>query len=360
MLSLKFQRQQGSLLIDVDLALDARVTALFGPSGAGKSSILHCVAGLARPDSGSIVLDGRTLWSSQARVNVPPEKRCIGYVFQDARLFPHLSVRANLQYGVCARHREVRAERERVIVELLGLGPLLDRSPGTLSGGEQQRVAIGRAVLTDPQLLLLDEPLASLDLARRMDVLEYMLRLRSALDIAMLYVSHDTEEVLMLADEVVCIEQGIIVRRGPPSTVLAVPERSWALNARRESFLLAAVVAEARTSTGLTVLTHPAGTLKIPGLQLDHGAHVELRVQPTDVILSRNVPEGLSVRNVLQAKIMEINAVGTSQARVVLLLGPDRLESIVTREAVETLELRAGDLIYALIKASVVERAGTA
>jgi molybdate transport system ATP-binding protein len=357
MLKLEFQRRQGALSIDVKLALEARVTALFGPSGAGKSSILHCVAGLAQPDSGEIALDGRVLWSSAAGINLPPEQRRLGYVFQDVRLFPHLSVRANLQYGVRARHLAYDRERESAIVELLGLGALMDRAPRTLSGGEQQRVAIGRAVLTDPQLLLLDEPLASLDVARRMDVLGYMQRLRNALDIAMVYVSHDTEEVLMLADQVVCIQQGKVVAQGLPATTLAVAERSWAMQVRREGLVLRAVVAEPRNATGLTILTHPAGRLKLPGLRLDRGRNVELRVQPTDVILSRDRCESMSVRNVLPAKVIEISEIGDAQACVTLAVGPDRLESLVTREAVDDLRLHIGAEVFALVKASVVEAA---
>lgn len=200
------ERQLGDARIALDLTSDGKVTALFGPSGAGKSSVLNMVAGLLRPDRGRIIVDGETLFDSAAGVDLPPEQRRMGYVFQDGRLFPHKRVRDNLLYGwrlAEPAHRWMRLEEA---VEFLGIGALLDRWPRTLSGGEAQRVAIGRALLSGPRFLLMDEPLSSLDAARRDDILRVIERIRDELSLPILYVSHDRAEVERLASVIAPLE----------------------------------------------------------------------------------------------------------------------------------------------------------
>lgn len=201
-------RRLGDFALDVRFEIGPGLTALFGPSGAGKSSVLHAIAGLLRPDRGVIEIGARTLFDSARGINLAPEQRRIGYVFQDGRLFPHLSVQRNLLYGL---HRRPKAERWialEPVVELLDIGRLLHRKPGTLSGGEQQRVAIGRALLAQPQALLMDEPFASLDSARRGEILPYVERLRDHFSIPIVYVSHDIGEVQRLARAVVHMAEG--------------------------------------------------------------------------------------------------------------------------------------------------------
>lgn len=195
---IRVSKRLGDLALDVDLASDAAVVALFAPSGAGKTSLLNLVAGLARPDAGRIAIAGDTLFDAAAGIDLPPERRRIGYVFQDRRLFPHLKVRANLLYGSADRGIDMAPT-----LDLLGIGHLLDRWPAHLSGGEAQRVAIGRALLADPRVLLFDEPLSHLDRARRDEILALIARLRDETGLPMLYVTHDASEIAAIgADRV--------------------------------------------------------------------------------------------------------------------------------------------------------------
>jgi molybdate transport system ATP-binding protein len=213
-LELDVEKQLGLFSVSVRLETTGGVTALFGPSGAGKTSIINMIAGLVTPDRGRILCKGRLLFDSQARVNIPPHRRRIGYVFQDGRLFPHLSVTRNLDYGRrMYGHRRDHAEWDRV-VEMLNLHYLLERRPGTLSGGERQRVAIGRALLMRPDVLLLDEPLASLDVARKLEIMPYLERLRDEAGVPIVYVSHHAGEMRRIATTVVCIDAGRVVAVG--------------------------------------------------------------------------------------------------------------------------------------------------
>jgi len=207
---------QGVFALDVAFASEARVVALFGPSGSGKSTLLNVIAGLIRPDYGRVKVDGRVLTETETGTFVPAHRRRIGYVFQEARLFPHLSVRGNLAFGRWFTPRAERYADAAEIVALLGLASLLDRRPATLSGGEKQRVAIARALLSSPRLLLMDEPLASLDAARKAETLPYIERLRDELSVPVIYVSHSREEVDRIAEEVVHLQEGRVatIRRG--------------------------------------------------------------------------------------------------------------------------------------------------
>ncbi len=212
-ISISVRRTLGEFTLEVAIETRERVVALFGPSGSGKSTLLNIIAGLVRPDSARIVVDGRVLADTAAALTIPPHRRRVGYVFQDARLFPHLSVAHNLRYGRWFTPKPARYGSFEEIVELLGIGHLLGRGPDTLSGGEKQRVAIGRAILASPRILLMDEPLASLDEARKAETLPYIERLRDELAIPILYVSHSREEVERLAREVVHLDHGRVVAR---------------------------------------------------------------------------------------------------------------------------------------------------
>lgn len=215
MLDIRIKRKQGTFTVDAAFIIEETgITALFGRSGTGKTSIINMVAGLARPDEGRIVVRDRVLFDSERRINVPPEKRRIGYVFQEARLFPHLSVHSNLTYGMKLTPSAERYIRFDRVVELLGIGHLIDRRPATLSGGEKQRIAIGRALLSSPLILLMDEPLASLDEARKNEVLPFIAELSRELSIPILYVSHSVGEILNLADSLVLMDSGRSIASG--------------------------------------------------------------------------------------------------------------------------------------------------
>ena len=209
MVDVRVKREQGDFLVDVAFrAGGAGVTALFGESGAGKSSVINMVAGLLNPDEGRIVVGGRTLFDSRRRVSVPPDKRRVGYIFQDSRLFPHLSVRSNLIYGMKRTPVEDRFVKYDDVVDMLDIGKLTSRRPSKLSGGEKQRVAIGRALLTSPKILLMDEPLASLDSSRKEEVLKFIIPLPETFSVPIIYVTHDHHEMMRLADTVVYMKDG--------------------------------------------------------------------------------------------------------------------------------------------------------
>ena len=215
MLDVRLKRRQGDFFVDASFKSDdVGVTALFGRSGAGKTSFINMVAGLVRPDEGHIIVNGRCLFDSQNSIDLPPEKRRVGYVFQEGRLFPHLSVRSNLTYGMRLTPKSERFVSLDQVVHLLGIEHLIDRHPAKLSGGEKQRVAIGRALLTSPSILLMDEPLASLDAARKAEVLPFISRLSDEFSIDILYVSHSLEEILNLADSMVVFDSGRTVAMG--------------------------------------------------------------------------------------------------------------------------------------------------
>jgi molybdate transport system ATP-binding protein len=214
MLAIDIEKQLGDFHLAAKLQTKRGTIALFGPSGAGKTTLVNLVAGLMTPDRGRIVLSDKALFDSSIRVNIPPYRRHIGYVFQEGRLFPHLTVRRNLDYGRFMNRLARDVDEERRIIDLLDIGHLLNRRPGRLSGGERQRVAIGRALFTRPLLLLLDEPLASLDMPRKLDILPYLVRLRDDMGVPMIYVSHQAEEVKQIANEVVRVEAGRVAAIG--------------------------------------------------------------------------------------------------------------------------------------------------
>jgi molybdate transport system ATP-binding protein len=214
MLRVDVSKRLGEFTLEASFTSEGRVTGLFGASGAGKTSLINMIAGLVKPDRGTIALDGETLDDSAKGLHVPPYRRRIGYVFQDARLFPHLNVSQNLDYGRRMNHLDRDPAQQKRVIDLLDIGSLLDRRPGKLSGGERQRVAFGRALLSKPRLLLLDEPLGALDEERKREILPYLVRLRDEAGIPMVYVSHDAAELRQLATQIVMLKGGRITAFG--------------------------------------------------------------------------------------------------------------------------------------------------
>lgn len=339
----------------LDLAFEAGpgVTALFGRSGAGKSTVIKAAAGLMRPDAGHLDIAGETLMDTAAGIFVPPHKRRFGTVFQDARLFPHLTVAQNLDFGTRYAPRRATVDRAEVIA-LLGLAPLLERAPGGLSGGERQRVALGRALLSGPRMLLMDEPLASLDAPRKEEILPYLERLRDGpLKLPILYVSHSVDEIARLADRVVLISGGRITAQGPLRDVMADPAAVPLLGVREAGSVIEARIL-AHDDDGLSVLQVSAGTLTLPGVQAHVGARVRLRIKAQDILISRDRPDGLSALNILPVTIDAIHVGDGPGAALALSAGADRLIARLTRRAVAALDLRVGQSCFAVLKSTAI------
>lgn len=343
------------------------VVALFGRSGCGKTTLINLISGLLAPDEGRIQLDDTILTDTRAGVSVPVEERRIGYVFQDARLFPHFSVLGNLRYGLkrsqrrtAGLGRSAASAPGRVgsrtigfdeVVDLLGLGRLLDRRPHQLSGGERQRVGLGRALLSQPRLLLLDEPLASLDIARREEVLPYLEALRDSLSIPMVYVSHQFEEILQLATHVVLMDAGCVVAHGSLSEVSVLPELRAIVGPDAVGSVLDGVVTRIDPSQGMADLRLGHGTLYVSLEGVTVGARVRVQLLARDIILANQKPQGLSVRNELEGVITNLTPDGHDGVLARVDIGGDVVLSRITTEGARALDLRPGSRVWALVKA---------
>lgn len=327
------------------------ITALFGRSGAGKTTLAHAIAGLV-PAEGHIELDGEVLLDSSRGWNVPSERRRIGCVFQDARLFPHLNVAQNLKYGLRRHSGPTYAQWDEVI-PLLGLEHLLPRQPHQLSGGEKQRVALGRALLAQPRLLILDEPLASIDRVRRDDVLPYLEQLRDRYRLPMLYVSHQYEEVLRLAAHVVLIEGGKILAHDTPSTLSLSPTFRSRVGTMGVGAVIDCDVVSTDRSNGLMTVGLGGHVLRLSHRDDDPvGRRIRLHVLANEVILATEAPTGLSVRNALPGTIETLEVESDGLVLATVNVGSERLLSRITRAAVEELGLAPGRPVWALIKAA--------
>jgi molybdate transport system ATP-binding protein len=328
------------------------IVALFGRSGCGKTTLINIISGLLKPDEGRVELDGVVLTDTRERVAIPVERRRIGYVFQDSRLFPHLGVLANLRYGLRRAPKGSRSIGLDEVLALLGLEPLLGRRPYQLSGGERQRVALGRALLSQPRLLLLDEPLAALDAARREEVLPYLERLRDKLSIPMVYVSHQLEEVLRLATHVALMEAGQIIASGALSDISLRPELRAIVGSEAVGAILDGAVARVDAERGMTDVQVGGGVLHVSLQEASVGARIRVQLLARDIILATEPPRGLSVRNALQGVIADIsNDVGNAVLVKVDIGSGAAVLSRVTRHALQDLGLRPGMGIWVLVKA---------
>lgn len=348
-LQIMLQHQLSGFALDVAFEAPPGVTALFGRSGAGKTTVINAVAGLLRPDRGLISVDGTVLLDTLRGVSLPPHKRRMGYVFQDARLFPHLTVRQNLLYGRWFARNRPGASLDR-IVEMLGLGQLLERRPGALSGGERQRVAIGRAILSNPQLLALDEPLAALDDARKAEILPYLERLRDEVRLPILYVSHAMSEVARLANTIVLIEAGRVFAAGPAAHILSDPLAAPGLGLREAGAILMARIG-AHDDDGLTRLETAAGPIWLPRVAETPGTSLRIRILAQDVMLALTRPEGISALNIIPAVVRDIRQGDGPGALVRLDAGGEVLLARITRRSTEKLSLASGQEVFAVLKA---------
>ncbi len=325
------------------------VIALFGRSGCGKTTLVNLLAGLLRAKRGRIALDDETWFDSARGIEVPAEQRRIGYVFQDARLFPHYSVRGNLLYGA-SRDAPPQASDFDDVVELLGLASLLGRRPSSLSGGERQRVAVGRALLSRPRLLLLDEPLASLDAARREEVLPYLARLRDHYAIPMVLVSHQFDEVLRLATQLVVMDAGRVVATGDLGAVSLAPALRDIVGPEAVGAVLEGAVTHADAGADLASVTiGTQNSLKVSARGLAPGRRVRLQLLARDLILALSEPQGISVRNHLRGVVRAITPDGGADL-VEVDIGGATLLSRVTTAATRELNLAPGVALWVLVK----------
>ncbi|WP_417495258.1 molybdenum ABC transporter ATP-binding protein [Maricaulis sp.] len=358
-LSLQLRARRGGFDLDIEaeIPLDG-ITAVFGPSGSGKTSLLRLVAGLDRPDEGRIAM-GDTVWVDRARhVFTPAHQRPVGLVFQDARLFSHLSVAGNLAYAQRRAATGPTRFDSETIIKALDLAPLLPRRPASLSGGEAQRVALARALLTQPRLLLLDEPMAGLDHARKAELLPYLDTTLRQLEIPALYVSHSVEEVVRLSDRVLALSQGRCVAMGPVEEVFARLEIEPLERDFEAGSILAGQLIDQNERLQLSRVDIGGQVLELPmSAALQPGDTVRLRIRARDVAIATLKPQAISIRNVLDGRIIAISENETSPyADLTVSIGTSQLKARLTRASIEALELAPGQAVYALVKSASFDR----
>lgn len=356
MIDVDIEQRLGAFELAVAFRAEAPVVGLFGRSGSGKTSVVNALAGTSRPRRGRIVINGETLFDSARGIDLPPERRRLGYVFQDGLLFPHLDVEANLLYGFHRAAAAARVIEPRHVVDLLGLNSLLHRLPERLSGGEKQRVAIGRALLAQPRLLLMDEPLASLDVLRQSEVLRYIEQLRDDLHIPIVYVSHAVGEITRLADTVVVLADGKALASGPVDDVMGRIDLRPHTGRYESGAVVETIVAAHDLDYGLTTLRFAGGELIVPNVEALVGERVRVRIRARDVSLAITRPAGLSVLNVLSASLEAISAEEGPIVEVQLRAGQTTLLARITRRSLHDLALREGQQVHALIKAVSLDR----
>ncbi len=343
---------QGRFQLDAKFSVPNGLTVLFGKSGSGKTTLINAVAGLLMPDRGRVRVGQRVLFDSEQKIALPAHKRRLGYIFQDARLFPHLSVHMNLVYGQRFLPRSLGKTDPEQIISLLGLEALLQRRPEQLSGGEKQRVAIGRALLAAPELLLADEPLTALDETRKLEILPYFERIRDELKLPVLYVSHAVSEVARLASTVVVLDQGRVTQVGSASEVLSDPQ-IVPTGVRNVGSVITAQLLQHHVD-GLSELSCKGIPLFVPRIDRPIGTVMRLRVAAHEIILSVKKPEGLSALNILPSTITDIHSGGGPGALVTLETAAGSLLARVTQRSVATLELEIGKPVFAVMKSVAI------
>jgi molybdate transport system ATP-binding protein len=356
MIAVDIRLRRGDFELVAAFQSKARILALYGPSGSGKTTLSHLIAGLAAPDTGRIAVNGALLVDTAEGQFTPPEKRRVGLVFQDALLFPHLDVQSNILFG---RFFTPKAERRvpfDAVVETLGVAHLLRRRAGMLSGGERQRVGLARALLCSPRLLVMDEPMASLDFDRRQEIMTLIERMRDEFAIPILLVSHAADEILRLADEVVALDRGRIVAQGLPSETLAAASRSVEGGRFAVVSALHAKAGDFDSRFGVTRLSHPSGEIVVAARVADGQRPVRALINATDVTLARRRPSETSIRTVLEGKIVAIDEDAGPLAFVQLdMTGGDRLTAAVTRLSVAEMNLMVGGEVFALVKSVALD-----
>ena len=346
----KIASETGVFELDVSFALGSGITILFGASGAGKTTLLDAIAGLVTPDAGRIAVGGRVLFDSERGINQPPKNRRIGYVFQDLALFPHLTVEANVAYGLIRLGTADRRQRVAEALESLGIAQLGERRPAQLSGGERQRVALARALVTQPSLLLLDEPLAALDLPIRMKIADDLRRSIQNLPIPVLYVTHSRDEVFMLGERLLVLEQGTLIAQGTPHQVMSAPQSETVAQLAGFENLFDAEVTSLHENRGTMTCRICQAQLEIetPLVRAEPGAKLRLGISAGDILLATSAPVGLSARNVLPGKLLTLYQ---RDAIIVARVDCGVVLSVhLTLGARDSLELVPGRQVWVIVK----------
>ncbi len=359
MLDVDIRKTLGSFEIDAKFQAGHGITTLFGKSGSGKTSLINMIAGLIQPDEGRISINDTTLYDSETRTSLPVSQRRLGYVFQDSLLFPHMTVLKNLTYGNRSGAGSITLER---VTSLLGIDHLLDRRPGTLSGGEKQRVAIGRAFLANPRLVLMDEPLANLDNDRRQEILPFIESLRDDLKLPILYVSHNIDEIIRLADTLVLVSDGRVAAAGPVESLMTRFDLAPLTGPDSAGAVLPAVVKRHDDTFDLTELQVPGGTLIVPRLKAAEGATLRARIRARDVSIALEKPNHISILNGFSGVILEMSGTGGPQVDVLIDTGYGsgderaRLWARITKRSAHDLGLMPGKEVHALVKSVSFDR----
>lgn len=356
MLEVKVTGSQGTFTLDAELRAERGNTMLFGRSGSGKTTLVDMLAGLRRPASGRIRLGDQVVYDSAAGIDTPPERRAVGYVFQDARLFPHLDVRGNLSYGLKRARRRAQGYGLDEIVDLLELGSLLARRPRSLSGGEAQRVSIGRALLRQPEALLLDEPLSSLDVTSRAQLVPFIARIGATFGKPVVMVSHSIEEVVRLGDQVALMSAGRVVETGPVGDIMSRIDLGPLTGRHEAGAVIDAVVEGHDAAFGLSRLRFGRDNLfHVPAVDLDVGDPIRVRIRSRDVALSLSPPLDSSFLNVLAGRVRAISPETTgSQVDVQLDVGV-LMVARITKKSCDAMNLKPGKEVFALVKSVAID-----
>ncbi|MDD1621107.1 MAG: molybdenum ABC transporter ATP-binding protein [Methylococcaceae bacterium] len=349
----RFQLGYESFQLAVDLCLPGSgVTVLFGHSGSGKTTLLRCIAGLQRTPNGFLQINGEVWQDSENGIFLPTHKRSLGYVFQEANLFPHLTVAGNLRFGLKRSGRSLSTDLTHIL-ELLGIAHLSERMPDRLSGGERQRVAIARALALNPQILLMDEPLAALDFKRKQEILPFLSQLHRELHIPVLYVTHSQQEVAQLADHLVVMDEGRALASGPLSETLSRLDMPLAQD-RDASTVWQVKVAGHEAAYHLTHVAFAGGTISLPSFAAEIGTPLRIQIYARDVSITLQEPAATSILNVLPATITGIADDDSGHSVVGLLVGEQPLLAHITRKSASLLGLRVGMQVFAQIKGTSI------
>ena len=344
---LNFRKSLGNFTLRVNCTLETKVSAFLGVSGSGKSTLLNCVSGTLTPDEGEIAFGDEILYASASKINLPPEKRRFGYVFQEGYLFPHLTVAQNIRYG------QPNPRKSSDAIDVLEISELLQRYPKELSGGQRQRVAIARALAMEPRMLLMDEPLAALDDALKDRIIPYLRHIKEAFEIPILYVTHAFSEAMALADEAFLLTDGVIVASGEPHRLLTAPSAMPIAQMTGVENILFLPVTDSDKARGLTALDIGSQSLMIPYVDVKVGEVVPVAIRAEDIIISLEPDISVSARNILPGKIQNFD-VKSERTWVSILVERHHLAVKITHEARDQLQLREGSEVYCVIKASAI------
>ena len=357
MIIAKFKVERPDFTLITDLIIPSvGVTALFGQSGSGKTTTINAISGIIKPTSGIISIDDFVFFDSNRGINIPTEKRGLGYVFQEGRLFPHMTIEQNLSYGIKPNGNLTSKKDE--IIDLLGLHGFLKRKPISLSGGERQRVAIGRALLCSPRVLLMDEPLAALDFARKQEILPYISLLKSTLKIPIIYVSHQIQEIMHLADTLVLLNYGKVMACGPLDEIINNSKNSKLVGTDARSTFLNCKIDNHGKEFETTTLTVDGGYLTIRAINKPIGTNIKVRIKAQDIAISLGKPEHISITNIFKAKIRFIENNDPNFVDIHLLVNKTGFWSRLTRKSFIALDLNRDQNVYVLIESTAIEILG--